>query len=118
MSQIDQVRDQLQVPNGIHTTILDQSRRTLEVVQGNVSVDTWHSNMISYFVDFCTSYDSNISGVAMRRTRINEVQSAYTVLVWMENDVSEVPADDQGLSNFGHTLTNLTVLEQDYESLA
>lgn len=69
-------------------------------------------------VDFCTSYDSNPSGVAIRRALINEVQSAYTVLVWMENDVSEVPANDQGLSNFGTHLTNLTVLEQDYESLA
>ncbi|KAI4144868.1 MAG: hypothetical protein L6R39_004009 [Caloplaca ligustica] len=37
--QIDQLTDQLQGPNGIHTTILDKFARTLEVVQGANQTD-------------------------------------------------------------------------------
>ena len=37
--QIDQLTDQLQGPNGIHTTILVNLRRTLEVVQGTNQSD-------------------------------------------------------------------------------
>lgn len=37
--QIDQLTDQLQGPNGIHTTILDKLDRTLEVVQGTNQSD-------------------------------------------------------------------------------
>lgn len=37
--QINQLTDQLQGPNGIHTTILDKLERTLEVVQGTNQTD-------------------------------------------------------------------------------
>lgn len=57
--QIDQLTDQLQGPNGVHTEILDNLRATLELVQGANQTD------VSAFLAFASggqfSVDNNLS---------------------------------------------------------